>query len=254
MAAAITLYNLSRLPAPYRLHGREIRFEASILKEVIRIGVPAGCQSLVITLSNVIAQYFINSFGEDSIAAFTAYFKVELIIYLPIVAFGQSIMAFSGQCKGAEDYSRIRKGTGICLALSMLVAGLTSAAALRGGAVLFRIFNKEAAVIEAGLSIIRVSFPFYPVYCILQVVGDSLRGCEKVKQPMLIVMLNICIIRTLLLWVLVPCTGSLQGVAVTYPITWALTAVCMMGYYVIYHRNAERSVRFGLKETETFIE
>ena len=208
------LYNLSRLPAPYRLHGREIRFEASILKEVIRIGVPAGCQSLVITLSNVIAQYFINSFGEDSIAAFTAYFKVELIIYLPIVAFGQSIMAFSGQCKGAEDYSRIRKGTEICLALSMLVAGLTSAAALRGGAVLFRIFNKEAAVIEAGLSIIR----------------------------------------TLLLWVLVPCTGSLQGVAVTYPITWALTAVCMMGYYVIYHRNAERSVRFGLKETETFIE
>ncbi len=254
VAAAITLYNLSRFPAPYRLHGREIRFEASILKEVIRIGVPAGCQSLVITLSNVIAQYFINSFGEDSIAAFTAYFKVELIIYLPIVAFGQSIMAFSGQCKGAEDYSRIRKGTGICLALSMLVAGLTSAAALRGGAVLFRIFNKEAAVIEAGLSIIRVSFPFYPIYCILQVVGDSLRGCGKVKQPMLIVMLNICIIRTLLLWVLVPCTGSLQGVAVTYPITWALTAVCMMGYYVIYHRNAERSVRFGLKETETFIE
>ena len=51
----------------------------------------------MITLSNVIAQYFINSFGEDSIAAFTAYFKVELIIYLPIVAFGQAIMAFSGQ-------------------------------------------------------------------------------------------------------------------------------------------------------------
>lgn len=82
VAAAITLYNLSRLPDPYQLHGREIRFEASILKEVIRIGVPAGCQSLVITLSNVIAQYFINSFGEDSIAAFTAYFKVELRFHL----------------------------------------------------------------------------------------------------------------------------------------------------------------------------
>ena len=74
------------------------------------------------------------------------------------------------------------------------------------------------------------------------------------KQPMLIVMLNICIIRTLLLCVLVPSTGSLQGVAVTYPVTWALTAVCMTGYYVIYHRNAERSVRFDLKETEAFIE
>ena len=253
VAAAITLYNLNRLPEAYRLRGRQIRFETTILKEVIRIGVPAGFQSLVITLSNVIAQYFINSFGEDSIAAFTAYFKVELVIYLPIVAFGQAIMAFSGQCKGAEDYRRIRKGTAICLVLSMLVAGLTGAAALRGGAALFRIFNRETSVIETGLGIIRVSFPFYPMYCILQVLGDSLRGCGKVKQPMLIVTMNICVIRTLLLYVLVPLTGSLQGVTVTYPITWALTAICMTGYYVIYHRNAERSVRFGLKETEAFI-
>ncbi|MEI3521165.1 MAG: hypothetical protein V8Q40_08950 [Anaerosacchariphilus sp.] len=71
---------------------------------------------------------------------------------------------------------------------------------------------------------------------------------------MLIVTMNICVIRTLLLYILVPLTGSLQGVTVTYPITWALTAICMTGYYVIYHRNAERSVRFGLKETEAFIE
>lgn len=245
VAAAITLYNLSRLPDPYRLHGKQIGFEPSILKEVIRIGVPAGFQSLVITLSNVIAQYFINSFGEDSIAAFTAYFKVELIIYLPIVAFGQAIMAFSGQCKGAEDDKRIRKGTGICLVISMLVAGLTSAAALQGGVALFRIFNKETAVIETGLSIIRVTFPFYPIYCILQVVGDSLRGCGRVKQPMLIVMTNICIIRTLLLCVLVPRTGSLQGVAVTYPVTWALTALCMTGYYILYHRQVRS--RFFMK-------
>ena len=134
------------------------------------------------------------------------------------------------------------------------MAGLTSAAALRGGAALFRIFNRETSVIETGLGIIRVSFPFYPVYCILQVLGDSLRGCGKVKQPMLIVTMNICVIRTLLLCILVPLTGSLQGVTVTYPITWALTAVCMTGYYVAYHKNAGRSVRLDLKEEEAFIE
>lgn len=245
VAAALTLYHLSRLPETYRLQKRKIRFETSILKEVIRIGVPAGFQSLVITLSNVMAQYFINSFGENSIAAFTAYFKVELVIYLPIVAFGQAVMAFSGQCKGAEDYHRIRKGTGICLALSICVAGLTSVIALHGGEALFRIFNKDTAVIEEGLNIIRVTFPFYPVYCVLQVLGDSLRGCGRVKQPMLIVMLNICIVRTLLLWVLVPRTGSLQGVAVTYPITWVLTALCMTGYYIFYHsqKKEKKNIR-----------
>ena len=74
------------------------------------------------------------------------------------------------------------------------------------------------------------------------------------KQPMLIVTMNICVIRTLLLYVLVPLTGSLQGVTVTYPITWALTAVCMTGYYVAYHKNAGWSVRLDLKEAEAFIE
>lgn len=237
VAAAITLYNLRRLPGVYALKYRKIRFEKNILKDVITIGVPAGLQSLVITVSNVMAQYFINSFGEDSIAAFTAYFKIELIIYLPIVAFGQAVMAFSGQCKGAEDYSRIRKGTGICLLISMMAAGITAVSALFGGEALFRIFNREPSVIETGCSLIRITFPFYPVYCIFQILGDSLRGCGRVKQPMWIVMFNICVARTVLLYLLVPYTGKLQSVAAVYPVTWALTSLCMAVYFVNYHKN-----------------
>lgn len=236
-AAAFIVFRLTRLDPEYALKLKKIRFDRGILKKVIRIGIPAGAQSLLITLSNVMAQYHINSFGEDSIAAFTAYFKVELIIYLPIVAFGQAVMTFVGQNFGAGDYERARKGTFQCVAMSMGLAAVTSCLALFFGASLFRIFNKEASVIETGCRIIRVSFPFYFIYSILQVLGDSLRGAGKVKQPMLIVMINICLIRTGLLFLIVPHISNVQGVALTYPITWALTAVCMAVYYVKFQKT-----------------
>lgn len=231
-AALIIIYRLRKLDADIALRWKEICFDGELLREVIRIGIPAGTQSLVITLSNVFVQSQINTFGEDAIAAFTAYFKVELLIYLPIVAFGQAMMTFAGQNKGAGNYGRIRKGTVQCVSISIVIAVLTSLFAIGFGEQLFRIFNKETSVIALGCSIIRVTFPFYFLYCILQILGDSIRGCGEVKKPMMIVMTNICVIRTILLFFMVHRFQSVQSVAAVYPITWLLTAVCMMVCYV----------------------
>ena len=231
-AAGFIIYRLCRLEDEYALRFRKIAFDGVILKEVIRIGVPAGAQSLLITFSNVIAQYHINSLGEDAIAAFTAYFKVELIIYHPIVALGHAMMTFAGQNKGAGKYDRIRKGTLVCTLISASLAAVTALAALPAGGVLFRVFNKESSVILLGRQIIGVTFPFYCIYSVLQVFGDSLRGMGHAREPMLIIMTNICVIRTILLFVIVPQVQDIRGVAVTYPVTWALTAVCMV---ICYH-------------------
>ena len=110
VAAALVARSLCRLEATYALRLRGIRFDPALLKKTVAIGLPAGAQALVITLSNVVVQAHINAFGADAIAAFTAYFKVELIIYLPIMALGQAIMTFSGQNCGAGQFARIRRG------------------------------------------------------------------------------------------------------------------------------------------------
>ena len=133
------------MDSEYAFQFRKIRFSTDILSEVIRIGVPAGIQSLVITLSNVMVQYHINSISEDAIAAFTAYFKVELIIYLPIVAMGQAAMAFAGQCKGADDREGIRKGTKICLLLSIIMTIVISVLALLCGAALPCFYKRKGS-------------------------------------------------------------------------------------------------------------
>lgn len=234
-AALVIVYRLKEIQTQACLQLRKVRFDRETTKEVIRIGVPAGLQSVVITFSNIMVQFHINSFGEDAIAAFTAYFKVELIVYLPIMAFSQAVMTFAGQNKGAKKEERIVEGTIQSLGMSILLAMITSFCALRCGEQLFRIFNKEQAVVELGCQIIRVTFPFYFLYSILQLLGDSIRGCGETKKTMLIVLNNICIVRTGLLFLIVPRASDIRGVAVVYPITWLLTAVCMSIYFTKFH-------------------
>ncbi|MEW9123461.1 MAG: MATE family efflux transporter [Thermotaleaceae bacterium] len=237
IAAALIVYKLTKLDRRYSLRFKDIRFDSELSKKVIGIGVPAGTQSLVITLSNVMAQYHINSISVAAIAAFTAYFKVELVIYLPIVAIGQATMIFVGQNMGAKNFERATECTKYCLLVGLSISVIMSALALVFGEQLFRVFAKDHEVIKLGLNIIHITFPFYFIYVILQVLGDSLRGLGMAKPPMYIIMLNICIIRTGLLFLIVPHFLDVRGVAVTYPLTWALTAVCMSIYYMNYKKK-----------------
>ena len=255
VAAALALRYLCRMqneyrlaPAKYRCAGM-IRFRARVaglrarltagvgddpspyMKKILSVGVPAGLQALVITLSNVFAQYHINTLGTTDIAAFTAYFKVELLLYLPIVAIGQATSTFVGQNVGARDFARAKRGTRDCVLLGVALTVCTAALLLVFGKYAFWLFNKDAGVIAEGLKIIRVTFPFYWVYVLLEVYGASIRGAGWATPPMVIILSNICVLRTILLFALVPQLHSAQAVAVCYPITWATTALCMFLYY-----------------------
>ena len=231
VAALLVVRRLCNLDSAYALRLREIRYDRTLLRKTVLIGLPAGAQALVITLSNVAVQAHINSFGEDAIASFTAYFKVELIIYLPIMALGQAIMTFAGQNYGAGQRNRIRKGTRDCLLISLILTALLSALCLIFGETLFRLFNRESSVIALGCQIIAVTFPFYVLYPVHQILGDSLRGMGKTKIPMLIILVNLCLIRTAFLFLTVPRFRSIRMVAAAYPITWGLSAFCMCLYY-----------------------
>lgn len=231
-AAVLTVYYLMVKTDPeLNLTLSNLKADRSCLMEILHVGIPAGCQTLVISLSNVVAQYHINSLGVDSIAAFTTYFRIELPIYLPIVAIGQATTTYVSQNRGAGKPDRVRKGTRQCFLIAFFMTSVLSAAMLLLGRKAFGLFNTDEAVILEGLSIIRVSFPFYVIYCVLQIYGDALKGLGKASAVMLITMTNICIIRSILLFLIVPHYQSVESVAVTYPITWSLTSLCMILFY-----------------------
>ena len=232
VSAAFVVWRLTRLDPVYALRLKKLAFDGPTLRETVRIGVPAGLQALVITLSNVVAQYHINSLGEDAVAAFTAYFKVELLAYQPIVVLGQAVMTFVGQNLGAQQPRRARQGTRVGLGLAVGITLLTSAVGLAFGPQLFRVFYGNPDAIALGLRVIRITFPFYFLYCFLQVLGDAMRGAGESRGPMLIVLVSLCLVRTALLFLIVPRVGRIEGVAVCYPVTWALTAAGMTALYL----------------------
>jgi putative MATE family efflux protein len=232
VAAGCVLIHLSLTSGDHHLSWIKIRIDKDILIRILQVGVPVGLQSLVITLSNIFVQYQINGFGVEAIAAFAAYFKVELVIYLPIVAFGQAITIFAAQNIGAGKIERMKKGTRDCLLMGMMLTVITSAVMLVFGREAFWIFNHDFSVIGYGIRIIQTTFPFYFLYVILEVLGGSIRGSGKSTPPMLIVLLNICVFRTILLFTIMTFYTDIRGVAMVYPITWATTAACMSVYFL----------------------
>lgn len=202
-----------------------------MIKRILTVGIPLGLQSMIITFSNLAVQYNINGFGEDAVAAFAIYFKAENLIYLPILAFGQAMITFTGQNYGAGLKERIRKGVISCNLLSMGVTAVISAIVFLLGRQILGLFSDDLAVIEEGLKIIRVSFPFYFLYAILEVTGAVVRGIGKTTQSMFIIICNLCVVRITILSIFTAVFHSIRWVAAVYPITWCLTAVSFVIYY-----------------------
>lgn len=121
LAAILVIGRLAGLKAPCGLKISQIRIYRKLTRQIMGFGIPAAIQSIVITLSNLIVQSGINGLGVDSIAAFTAYFKIENFIYLPIMAFGQAASTFTSQNIGAGQRQRVRKGACITILLGTAV-------------------------------------------------------------------------------------------------------------------------------------
>lgn len=240
-AAVYVLLYLYKEDGEFNLDFKKLKIHKEIFKEITIIGIPAGIQSLVISLSNVVVQSYINSLDIDSIAAFTCYMKIELLLYYPIMAIGQAIMTFTGQNIGAENIDRMKKGIRISIVYGILMIITGGIILLKSGGFWFGLFNSDINVISKGLQIISVTFPFYFVYVVMEVLSSAIRGSGKSMPPMIIILSNICALRIALLYVISPHIYGVKGIAVVYPITWITTSLFMAVYYLIHMKNLCRA-------------
>lgn len=230
-ACIVTVRHLFCLNEDYRLRVRSIRIEKQMTKEILSVGLPSGVQSMIITFSNMIIQSQINTLGVVSIAAFTAYYRVETFIYNPIMAFGQAVSTFVSQNIGANNLKRSKEGTRTTLLVGVCVTLVISALVILFSDFFYGMFTKDADVIALGARMARVSFPFYFIYVFLEVFASSTRGAGKAVPPMIITVVNMCGVRTLILLLIMHITPSATHLVAVYPLTWAITALCHYLYY-----------------------
>ena len=240
-AVGVMIY-LYRLKEPYALR---IRFSDCSLKEftdILKVGVPAGVQSIIITLSNIIIQSQINTLGVTSVASFTVYFRVELIVYLPIVALGQAVVSFIGQNYGAGNWERIKKGNRLCIFGGSLITFAACILLIIAMPVILNVFTKDAAVAVQTLEIVKVTFPFYFFYTVLECFSSNLRGFGKAFLPMIVTVISFCGFRIIALFALMAKNPSPDKVALSYPISWGIAAAAMAVLYVRNNRNRSRKI------------
>lgn len=241
-AAVGVMIHLYRLKEPYALR---LRFSDCSLKEftdILKVGVPAGVQSIIITLSNIIIQSQINTLGVTSVASFTVYFRVELIIYLPIVVLGQAVVSFIGQNYGAGNWERIKKGNRLCIFGGSLITFAACILLIIAMPVILNVFTKDAAVAAQTLEIVKVTFPFYFFYTVLECFSSNLRGFGKAFLPMIVTVISFCGFRIIALFALMAKNPSPDKVALSYPISWGIAAAAMAMLYVRNNRNRSRKI------------
>lgn len=241
-AAIGVMIHLYRLKKTYALR---IRFSDCSLKEftdILKVGVSAGVQSIIITLSNIIIQSQINTLGVTSVASFTVYFRVELIIYLPIVALGQAVVSFIGQNYGAGNWERIKKGNRLCIFGGSLITFAACILLIIAMPVILNVFTKDAAVAAQTLEIVKVTFPFYFFYTVLECFSSNLRGFGKAFLPMIVTVISFCGFRIVALFALMAKNPSPDKVALSYPISWGIAAAAMAILYVRNNRNRSRKI------------
>ena len=232
ISAGMVIAALLKTEDSYKLFLKEIRFSPYFLHNIIRIGLPAGIQSTMYSISNLIVQSSINSFGTDTIAAWTAYGKVDGIFWMIMGAYGVAITTFAGQNFGAGKYERIRKSVRICLAMSAFTSILLSVIVLAGGRIFFGMFTNDPDVVSIGLGMMKVISPSYITYVCIEILGGTTRGCGDAIPPMLMTAVGVCVLRVAWILAAVPLRPEVSTVAFSYPLTWTVTSLLFIIYYL----------------------
>lgn len=232
VSAALVVITLCRAPQAYRLKPREIRFYPGQLGRIIQIGFPAGLQSVLYSVSNIIIQTGINSFGTDVLAAWTAYGKIDSLFWMVVSAFGISITTFVGQNFGAQRYDRVKTSVRVCMLMTAAATVVLSAFLLLLGEPLFRLFSDDAQVIKDGLAMLHLLVPTYLTYICIEILSGAMRGAGDTVVPTLMTLTGICLLRAVWMIGVVPTHHELTTALLSYPITWVITSIMFVIYYL----------------------
>lgn len=232
ISAILILVVLMRSEDVYRLHLRDIRMNWYILRNIIQIGLPAGLQSVMYNASNIIIQSTINTFGTNTIAAWTAYGKIDGLFWMIMGAFGTSVTTFSGQNFGAQKYDRIRKSVHICLIMAFGTAFFLSTVLYFWGSYVYQLFTTDQNVMKIGMDILHTMVPFYFTYVCIEIFSGAMRGTGDSLVPMILTGLGICVLRVVWISLAVPVWNQVETVILSYPITWSITSVLFVIYYL----------------------
>ena len=231
VSSVLTLLDLLRAKGEYRLQIRKLGINGRILGSMLRIGIPAGLQSAMYAVSNMILQTAVNTLGTVVVASWAMSGKVDGVYWAVAGAFGTAVMNFVGQNFGAGRLDRVKECTKTGMIIFTGITAVLSGLLLLLAKPLLTVFTDDPAVIETTWEIITYFVPFYLTWTVIEIFSGVLRGVGDAVKPVIILALGVCVLRVVWVLTVYQIWHTLMIVSICYPISWAVTDVALLTYY-----------------------
>ena len=237
ISAVLIVICLMRSEGCIKLEPNRLRIHWGKLRKIAQIGLPAGFQGMLFSISNVLIQSSVNSFGSIAMAGNTAAQNVEGFVYTSMNSVHQTAVSFTSQNLGGRRYDRINKILLECI-LFVTVVGLV----LGNGAYLFghqilRAYSSDPEVIAYGIERLSIICTVYFLCGIMDVLVGSIRGLGYAVMPMIVTLMGACVFRIVYIYTVFQWSRTLQTLYISYPISWVLTAIAHVICFVIVRKR-----------------
>ena len=233
VSSVVLLRRLLRSELFIHVEFKNLRIDWKILWRILKIGVPAGIQGAVFSLSNIVVQSAINSLGKVTMAASSAAFNVEIMAYYILNSFGQACTTFVGQNYGAGQIDRCRKALKLCLIESVIATACAVAIALASGKYLIALFNNDPEVIRLGMVRLKFIFMSYIFSTIYDCMSGYMRGFGISLTPALLTIFGVCGTRIIWIYMVFPMSQTFETIMQVYPISLAINMVLIFCALII---------------------
>lgn len=237
ISAAWIIQLLRKEPGAIQLQFKHLRIYKKELKRMLQIGVPAGLQGMVFSISNVVVQSAINGYGAAAIAGSAAAVNFEYYCYYIIVACNGAAISFIGQNYGAQKYDRVRRIYHICLLMGLVGCFIANALFTWQNQFFLSFFTTDAEVIHYGAIRMEGVLLFQFIACSYEVTGSALRGMGESMLPTIMTVFGTCILRIIWVFAVLPHYTGFAHLLQVYPLSWILTGTMVIIAYKLKMRQ-----------------
>ncbi len=238
--AAIIIYFLMKEKGPVKYDPHKWQVSAESLRKMLRIGIPAGLQGMVFSISNLFIQSAINSFGSSAIAGSAAAVTYEAYCYYIVSAFCAATIAFAGQNYGAREYARCKKVFRICMIYSIAICGTCNLIIAWRGEACANLFTSNPEAVGFVLERFRTVLIFQCIASSYEIAGAYMRAFGYSMTPMLLTVFGTCVLRLGWVGIYTRFGHTFENLLVIYPVTWTITGMLVLGASSIVARKAFR--------------
>ena len=243
VSSILLLIKLIRTDSVIRIRRQELAFDTGVFVKIIRIGLPAGIQSAVFAVANIVIQSAINSLGTVVIAASSAAFNIEIFVYDILNSFSQACTTFTGQNYGAGQLKRCRKVLILCILedAAATISGIILV--LIFGRTLLSLFNNDPQVIEIGYTRLIMVFSAYTFSMLYENMSGYLRGFGISLAPAVLTTIGVCGVRLLWIFTVFPMHRTFTAIMMAYPLSLSATAVLIFIALMVYRPSRKFNVK-----------